>query len=148
MTKTTEIVYTKEMLLNAFQKNKRKRNFMLYKVYESWFSYDLTAETIATLITKDLGFPISKSIVDMTRLRVMNKLTTLPEDTSISIGSTSAEMSLKNTDFSEIFVPPAEPKLKDVSEKIKFWDFESKPLPKTAKTLENPSVKPRNILEF
>ena len=73
MNSSIEMTYTKEMLLNAFQQNKRKRNFMLYKVYESWFSYDLTAETIALQITQDLGFPISKSIVDMTRIRVMKK---------------------------------------------------------------------------
>ena len=62
------------MLKEAFLANKRKRNFMLFKVYESVFSYDHTAEFIAAFISKDLGIPISKSTIDMTRIRVVKKL--------------------------------------------------------------------------
>ena len=68
-----KIEFTKEMLKEAFLNNKRKRNFMLFKVYESVFSYDHTAEFIAAFISKDLGIPISKSIIDMTRIRVAKK---------------------------------------------------------------------------
>ena len=69
-----KLEFTKEMLKEAFLSNKRKRNFMLFKVYESLFSYNHTAETIAALISKDLGIPISKSTIDMTRIRVAKKL--------------------------------------------------------------------------
>ena len=69
-----KLEFTKEMLKDAFLSNKRKRNFMLIKVYESLFSYNHTAETIAALISKDLGIPISKSTIDMTRIRVAKKL--------------------------------------------------------------------------
>lgn len=68
-----KIEFTKEMLKEAFLNNKRKRNFMLFKVYESIFTYDHTAEFIAAFISKDLGIPISKSIIDMTRIRVAKK---------------------------------------------------------------------------
>ena len=69
-----KLKFTKEMLKDAFLSKKRKRNFMLFKVYESLFSYNHTAETIAALISKDLGIPISKSTIDMTRIRVAKKL--------------------------------------------------------------------------
>lgn len=69
-----KIEFTKEMLKEAFLANKRKRNFMLFKVYESVFSYDHTAEFIADYISKDLGIPISKSTIDMTRFRVGKKI--------------------------------------------------------------------------
>jgi len=69
-----KIEFTKEMLKEAFLSNKRKRNFMLFKVYESVFSYDHTAEFIAAFISKDLGIPISKSTIDMTRIRVAKKI--------------------------------------------------------------------------
>ena len=69
-----KLEFTKEMLKDAFLSKKRKRNFMLFKVYESLFSYNHTAETIATIISKDLGIPISKSTIDMTRIRVAKKL--------------------------------------------------------------------------
>lgn len=69
-----KIEFTKNMLKEAFLNNKRKRNFMLFKVYESIFSYDHTAEFIAEFISKDLGIPISKSIIDMTRIRVAKKI--------------------------------------------------------------------------
>lgn len=68
-----KIEFTKEMLKEAFLNNKRKRNFMLFKVYESVFSYEHTAEFIAAFISKDLGIPISKSTIDMTRIRVAKK---------------------------------------------------------------------------
>ncbi len=71
-----KLEFTKEMLKEAFLSKKRKRNFMLFKVYESLFSYNHTAETIAALISKDLGIPISKSTIDMTRIRVAKKLQT------------------------------------------------------------------------
>ena len=69
-----KLEFTKEMLKDAFLSKKRKRNFMLFKVYESLFSYNHTAETIAALISTDLGIPISKSTIDMTRIRVAKKL--------------------------------------------------------------------------
>ena len=69
-----KLEFTKEMLKDAFLSKKRKRNFMLFKVYESLFSYNHTAETIAAIISKDLGIPISKSTIDMTRIRVAKKL--------------------------------------------------------------------------
>lgn len=71
-----KIEFTKEMLKEAFLSNKRKRNFMLFKVYESIFSYEHTAEFIAAFISKDLGIPISKSTIDMTRIRIVKKLQT------------------------------------------------------------------------
>ena len=69
-----KIEFTKEMLKESFLSNKRKRNFMLFKVYESVFSYEHTAEFIAAFISKDLGIPISKSTIDMTRIRVGKKI--------------------------------------------------------------------------
>ena len=74
------IEFTKEMLKEAFLSNKRKRNFMLFKVYESVFSYDHTAEFIAAFISKDLGIPISKSTIDMTRIRVAKKIKTAKKE--------------------------------------------------------------------
>jgi hypothetical protein len=148
MNSSIEMTYSKEMLLNAFQQNKRKRNFMLYKVYESWFSYDLTAETIASQITQDLGFPISKSIVDMTRIRVMKKQINPSQNTPNTISSIPLESQVESTKESELFVSPAETILEDLSKEIKTWEFDPKPLPKIAKTLEEPTVKPKNILEF
>ncbi len=76
MNRFMKIEFTKEMLKDAFLSNKRKRNFMLFKVYESVFSYEHTAEFIAAFISKDLGIPISKSTIDMTRIRVAKKLQT------------------------------------------------------------------------
>jgi hypothetical protein len=148
MNSSIEMTYTKEMLLNAFQQNKRKRNFMLYKVYESWFSYDLTAETIASQITQDLGFPISKSIVDMTRIRVMKKQMNLPENNPNTTSSIPLESQVDDTKVSELSVSPAVTILEDSIKEIKSWVFDPKPLPKIAETLEQPSVKPKNILEF
>ncbi len=148
MNSSIEMTYSKEMLLNAFQQNKRKRNFMLYKVYESWFSYDLTAETIALQITQDLGFPISKSIVDMTRIRVMKKQINPSQNTPNTISSIPLESQVDSTKKSELFVSPAETILEDLSKEIKTWEFDPKRLPKIAKTLEEPTVKPKNILEF
>jgi hypothetical protein len=148
MNSSIEMTYSKEMLLNAFQQNKRKRNFMLYKVYESWFSYDLTAETIALQITQDLGFPISKSIVDMTRIRVMKKQLNLPENNPNTTSSIHLENQVDNTKVSELSVFPSEAILEDFLKQIKPWEFDPKPLPKNAKTLEEPTVKPKNILEF
>lgn len=75
-----KIEFTKEMLKEAFLSNKRKRNFMLFKVYESVFSYEHTAEFIATFISKDLGIPISKSTIDMTRIRVGKKIKTAKKE--------------------------------------------------------------------
>ena len=121
---------------------------MLYKVYESWFSYDLTAETIASQITQDLGFPISKSIVDMTRIRVMKKQINPSQNTPNIISSIPLESQVSDTKVSEIFVSPAETILKDLSKEIKTWEFDPKRLPKIAKTLEEPTVKPKNILDF
>lgn len=72
-----KIEFTKDMLKDAFLNNKRKRNFMLFKVYESVFSYEHTAEFIAAFISKDLGIPISKSTIDMTRIRVAKKIQTV-----------------------------------------------------------------------
>ncbi|MCU0467529.1 MAG: hypothetical protein MUF58_02930 [Arcicella sp.] len=69
-----KVEFTKDMLKEAFLNNKRKRNFMLFKVYESIFTYDHTAEFIAAFISKDLGIPISKSTIDMTRIRVAKKI--------------------------------------------------------------------------
>lgn len=69
-----KIEFTKDMLKDAFLNNKRKRNFMLFKIYESVFSYEHTAEFIAAFISKDLGIPISKSTIDMTRIRVAKKI--------------------------------------------------------------------------
>jgi hypothetical protein len=148
MDSSIEMIYTKEMLLNAFQQNKRKRNFMLYKVYESWFSYDLTAETIASLITQDLGFPISKSIVDMTRIRVMKKQMNLSENTLNTISAIPLESRVNDTKKSELFVAPAETILEDFVKENKPWEFDPKPLPKITKTMEQPSTKPKNILDF
>lgn len=145
MDSSIEMIYTKEMLLNAFQQNKRKRNFMLYKVYESWFSYDLTAETIASQISQDLGYPITKSIVDMTRIRVMKKQINPSQNTTNSI---PLESQGDDTNISELFVSPAETILEDLSKEIKTCEFDPKPLPKNAKTLEEPTVKPKNILDF
>jgi predicted DNA-binding protein YlxM (UPF0122 family) len=76
-----KIEFTKEMLKEAFLANKRKRNFMLFKVYESVFSYDHTAEFIADYISKDLGIPISKSTIDMTRFRVGKKIKSTEKET-------------------------------------------------------------------
>ena len=75
-----KLEFTKEMLKDAFLSKKRKRNFMLFKVYESLFSYNHTAETIAALISKDLGIPISKSTIDMTRIRVAKKLQSVNQE--------------------------------------------------------------------
>ena len=75
-----KLEFTKEMLREAFLTNKRKRNFMLFKVYESIFSYEHTAEFIAAFISKDLGIPISKSTIDMTRIRVAKKLQSVQQE--------------------------------------------------------------------
>jgi hypothetical protein len=80
MNRFMKIEFTKEMLKEAFLSNKRKRNFMLFKVYESVFSYEHTAEFIAAFISKDLGIPISKSTIDMTRIRVAKKLQTTKQE--------------------------------------------------------------------
>jgi hypothetical protein len=145
MDSSIEMIYTKEMLLKAFQQNKRKRNFMLYKVYESWFSYDLTAETIASQISQDLGYPITKSIVDMTRIRVMKKQINPSQNTTNSI---PFESQVDDTNILELFVSPAETILEDSIKEIKTWKFDPKPLPKIAKTMEEPTVRPKNILDF
>lgn len=148
MDSSIEMIYTKEMLLNAFQQNKRKRNFMLYKVYKSWFSYDLTAETIASQISQDLGYPITKSIVDMTRIRVMKKQINPSQNTQNTTNSIPLESQVDDTNISELFISPAETILEDLSKEIKTWEFDPKPLPKIAKILEEPTVKPKNILDF
>ena len=75
-----KLEFTKEMLKEAILNNKRKRNFMLFKVYESVFSYEHTAEFIAAYISKDLGISISKSTIDMTRIRVAKKLQTAQKE--------------------------------------------------------------------
>ena len=145
---TAEMVYTKEMLLQAFQLNKRKRNFILYKVYESWFSYDLTAETIASLITQDLGFPISKSIVDMTRIRVMKKQINTFENNPLPTSSSPVQIPLKNTDLSEFFDPTSPTDLTGSEEKNKTWEFINNDVKEDSKKMETPKIKTKDIFTF
>ncbi len=87
------IEFTKEMVKEAFLNNRRKRNFMLYKVYESVFTYDHTAEFIATYISQDLGITISKSTIDMTRIRVAKKLQN-PKKAAKKVSTKSAKVTV------------------------------------------------------
>ncbi|MCU0467451.1 MAG: hypothetical protein MUF58_02535 [Arcicella sp.] len=99
------IEFTKEMVKEAFLSNKRKRNFMLYKVYESIFTYDHTAEFIATFISQDLGIPISKSIIDMTRIRVAKKLQNPKKATKkVSTKSSKKTVSSKKSGKKEVII--------------------------------------------
>lgn len=148
MNDTSEMVFTKEMLLNAFQQNKRKRNFILYKVYESWFSYDLTAETIASRISQDLGFPISKSIVDMTRIRIMKKQVNPSKSSPIPTSSIPAERLLKNRNVSDIFVAPVKTDLTDSGGKNQAWEFINNEAKKDSQKMENPTTKSKDIFTF
>lgn len=148
MNTTAEMVYTKEMLLQAFQLNKRKRNFILYKVYESWFSYDLTAETIASLITQDLGFPISKSIVDMTRIRVMKKQANTFKNNPLPTSSSPIQILLKNTDLSEFLDPLEKTDLTVSEEKNKTWEFIKNDVKEDSKKMEIPKIKTKEIFTF
>jgi hypothetical protein len=148
MNDTSEMVFTKEMVLNAFQQNKRKRNFILYKVYESWFSYDLTAETIASRISQDLGYTISKSIVDMTRIRVMKKQGNTSENSPIPTSSTPAQIPIKNTEMVDIFVPPAQTDLTGSGEKNQAWEFIKNEAKQDSEKMKNPKDKTKDIFTF
>ena len=109
---------TKEDILSAFKEKKRKRNFLLYEYYHDFFNDSYTSETIAKKISEDLGLPISKSIIEMVRFRIVNKI---KKETSSSTpplvqSLTSLKSEIKHTNSTK--QPVLESALKSTSPEI------------------------------
>ena len=73
---------TKQNVHTAFQGKHRKRNHLLYAYYRAYFHKDYTASFIAKQIATDLELPITASIVEKIRHRIIKHelLAQSPED--------------------------------------------------------------------